>query len=172
MWTVSVLVIFHVDEADVSAYFFTGFILQVFSLSVGFGRTRGKVIQVKGWSHAFSVLCCRLLVCYSILSNLSGFFNLFFPLFPVCEGQFVDLFRRTVWTDRWDIRVLFFLHRLKTTCMCSICGIGDIVLWDVKHCDISQLYCNFTLVLTHSTLYLLAWYSVGISETPSRAGWY
>lgn len=66
----------------------------------------------------------------------------------------------------------FFFHRLKTTCMCSICGIGDIVLWDVKHCDISQLYCNFTLVLTHSTLYLLAWYSVGISETPSRAGWY
>lgn len=56
--------------------------------------------------------------------------------------------------------------------MCSICGIGDIVLWDVKHCDISQLYCDFTLVLTHSTLYLLAWYSVGISETPSRAGWY
>jgi len=48
MWTVSVLVIFQVDEADVSAYFFTGFILQVFSLSVGFGRTRGKVIKVKG----------------------------------------------------------------------------------------------------------------------------
>lgn len=33
--------------------------------------------------------------------------------------------------------------------MCSICGIGDIVLWDVKRCDISQLYCDFTLVLTH-----------------------
>lgn len=171
MWTVSVLVIFQVDEADVSAYFFTGFILQVFSLSVGFGRTRGKVIQVKGWSHAFSVLCCRLLVCYSILSNLSGFFNLFFPSFLfVRDNLWICL--EELCGQIPGIYECFFLHRLKTTCMCSICGIGDIVLWDVKHCDISQLYCNFTLVLTHSTLYLLAWYSVGISETPSRAGWY
>lgn len=172
MWTVSVLVIFQVDEADVSAYFFTGFILQVFSLSVGFGRTRGKVIKVKGWSHAFSVLCCRLLVCYSILSNLSGFFNLFFPSFLFARDNLWICLEELCGQIAGIYECFFFLHRLKTTCMCSICGIGDIVLWDVKHCDISQLYCDFTLVLTHSTLYLLVWYSVGISETPSRASWY
>lgn len=141
MWTVSVLVIFQVDEADVSFFFFFSLASSCrffFPVCRFWQNERESYQKLKDDLILFQRFAGFWFAIPSCL--ISQDYLIFFFLFPVCKWQFVDL--KNCVDGFQGYADAFFLHGLKTICMCSVCGIGDIILWDVKHCDVSQLYCN------------------------------